>query len=326
MIPSFAMPWWRHLGQGQLALTTARADTGELVAIAPLHSRRLLGARVVRWLGHGVGAVGHIVGVPEHAQTLWQRLVDTDFAFDLVDVPASAQPAQLPNVTIGRTAENACPFASLEPGWSLDDYLTGSHRKRARRELSRVAKRLDTAGAALRVAVHRTAGEVASALPDVRAIFDASEAAQPRLHLLAGDLEPFFIEALHEAAARSQLALLVAYIDDRPAAFDVLVTVGSTSYTILGRYHPAEREWGVGHVLMRDMAAEALARGSARLDLQIGDDDYKQAWADERYRVDHLVIAPARFVGGVTRGLELRESLFDQVYNNVLPKLRSLRA
>ncbi|WP_323792709.1 hypothetical protein, partial [Nocardioides sp.] len=62
--PLFALTWWRTLGTGELRVVTVRQD-GELVALAPLHRRRVGPLQVVRWLGHGLGTVAEALVRPD---------------------------------------------------------------------------------------------------------------------------------------------------------------------------------------------------------------------------------------------------------------------
>nr|MDQ6948532.1 hypothetical protein [Actinomycetota bacterium] len=52
--PWWCLTWWRHLGSGVPLIVTAWRNDN-LVALVPLHERRICGVRVVRFLGHGLG-------------------------------------------------------------------------------------------------------------------------------------------------------------------------------------------------------------------------------------------------------------------------------
>lgn len=74
--PTYALAWWEAHGHGRPALVTARRS-GRLVAVAPLHRRRLGGREVLRWLGHGQDVLGEVVAAdPAAAQAVWRHLVD----------------------------------------------------------------------------------------------------------------------------------------------------------------------------------------------------------------------------------------------------------
>src|SRR5437763_580018 len=72
--PFWCLPWFRRLGRGRPLVVTGRVDD-ELVALAPFHQRGL-GGGVVRFLGHGLGAVSRVLLAPGHeaaAEALWRE-------------------------------------------------------------------------------------------------------------------------------------------------------------------------------------------------------------------------------------------------------------
>ena len=78
-LPAFALAWWEHLGRGRLWIATVRDGSGRLVGLAPFHVRRLGGLDVVRWLGHGLGAVSELLVRPtkgDVAACIWSTLAD----------------------------------------------------------------------------------------------------------------------------------------------------------------------------------------------------------------------------------------------------------
>src|SRR5437762_213060 len=87
-MPFWALAWWEHLGRGGLHVVTVR-DKGRLVALAPLHRRPRVGGSVLRFLGHGLGAVSSVLVAPgedEAGELVWSTLLADRRAFvDLVE-------------------------------------------------------------------------------------------------------------------------------------------------------------------------------------------------------------------------------------------------
>jgi len=208
-------------------------------------------------------------------------------AFDLAETLVSELPWMEP-VPVELVAENGSPTAALGNGWGLEEYFDGKVRKRARREVARARRRLVEGDAVFELRSGDTWESISALLPDLLAVYDAAEAEFERLHFLRGRLEGFFNAFLRDASESDQLDVFVGYVNGEPAAFDVLVTVGEVSHTILGRYHPDARPWGVGHLTMEAMVERALERNARRFNLQIGVDEYKSAWSDGAEAIESI--------------------------------------
>lgn len=326
MLAGYALSWWEHVGSGSLRLLVARRGN-EVVGVAPLHQRSTLGVQFVRWLGHGTGVVGHVVAHPQDQlvkAALWEAVVHRTSAFDL----AGTEREEIEHIHLDHEVlySDKCPTAAFEPGWEIGDYLASRQRKRARRELSRTDRRLSEGNAEFSLRRASAWDDVQALLPDLVEVYDAAEADRERLHLLRGDFEVFFRQFLRAAADDGLLDVFVGYVNAKPAAFDVLVTVGSVSHTILGRYHPDARDWGVGHPLMRAMAEAALERGSATFNLQIGNDEYKRAWTDgEEANREVVDLAGSTHGSAFTRIIKLRYQAYETLHGEVRPRLERLR-
>lgn len=315
MTPGFALNWWRHMGKGELALLIARDAQGDLRALAPLHHRRLTGIRTARWLGHGSGVIGHVVAMPDDRlvrAAMWEAITRRFSSAELVDV-AERDWEMLEGLPVLRSDLNRCPTATMEPGWTMEDYLAGGIRKRARRELARTRKRLVDGHATSEIRCGSSWLEVEALLLMVQKIYDAAEAEWPRLHTLAGKHRTFFRSMLRDAANRGRLDVLVASVNGEPAAFDMMISVGEAGHAILGRYDPSAREWGVGHLLIEAMAARVLERGLQVLNLQLGDDQYKRAWTDGGEDLVRIVTARHGASKLVDHAVGVRARAFEQV-------------
>lgn len=305
-LPAFALAWWEHLGRGRLHLVTVRDGSGALVGVGPFHIRRLGGLDTVRWLGHGLGAVGELVigeAKGDVASTIWDN-VDPDgrAALQLLEYRhggAGLLALRQGDWQVRAELRELCPVIDLRQVSSAADLLDHPDRRGLRKQLAKVDRRLERDGSKVSVSVAETPGQVAEAMPAVEAVYDAAEAAHPRQHLLRGRYHPFLTAALEDAARTGHLALLVAEIDGRPAAFDVHVGVGATASAWLGRYDPDLAARSPGHILLRAGVDWAAARGFDRLDLQLGADQYKMRWATGTY--DTVGVTAARSPGGLAR-------------------------
>src|SRR5690606_38785756 len=87
-LPALALAWWRHLGRGRPLVVTVRSARGRLLALAPLHERRLGPFRLVRWMGTGLGSVAEVLVDPEANGALdavWSAVARRRRILDLVE-------------------------------------------------------------------------------------------------------------------------------------------------------------------------------------------------------------------------------------------------
>ena len=298
----WCLPWWRHLGRGRPTVAIVE-DAGDLIALAPLHERRLAGLPVSRFLGHGLGAVSELLVAPgreSSAARAWDAVLRCGGRLELLEYRADAE-AGLGALLAGPwatrvAARNRCPFIALEG--SLDAYLSG-RRKKLRQTLRRAGERLAEEGLDHSLEVVTDAARLDAVLPQVQALHDRAEEAAPRGRALAGRLAPFTREALAAAAGLGRLRLFVGRLGDRPVSFDVAFATGGSLELWLGRFDPEFRRFAPGHLALREIVRCGFEEGFRRVDLGLGDDQYKRMWCDHGY--DTLEVAAAR----TPRGLAL---------------------
>lgn len=284
--PCYALAWWEHLGCGGLLVAVVRSGD-LLVALAPLHERRVGPLRVARWLGHGLGTVAETLvrpGCEAAGPMLWQSLSRHGRVLQLVESREERSLPSDPESSSGRrttrVARDRCPWFPLV---AADDHLATPARRRLRRAVTVARRRIEDAGHGYRVDVATSRGALDDLLPAVRTLMDAAEAARPKLHFLQPPHEAFTLAYLRDAVAREQAALLVAWVDDRPVSFEVVLLAGDTVYGWLNRFDPDSASWSPGHLLRCSVIDWAYEAGFARFDLLLGADDYKLAWASETY-------------------------------------------
>lgn len=289
--PAYCLSWWRHLGPGRLVLGTVR-EGGRLVALAPLHGRRVGPIEVVRWLGHGLGTISEMLLLPDHdeaAALLWSTIATPRRVLDLVECRAES-PALVPLTALAhgrRTTSvrprDSCPVIDLE-GDGLE-HVRRPGGKNLRKLLKRADASLEAAGRVHHVRVAVTGEEFEGLLPDVRTVFDASEAAHPRQHLLAPPYEPFVLDYLRGEVDLGRAVALVGYVDEEPTSL-LLATITPATSTLslwISRYVPESEAFSPGHLLLRATYQWAARQGLARVDQLLGISQTKTQWTTSTY-------------------------------------------
>lgn len=265
--PFWCLPWWRHLGRGVPLVVTVHAG-GRLVALGPLHERRMAGLRVVRFLGHDLGAVSEVLVAPgfeASASQVWGWLLGGRARhLQLAECRAgSAALARLRGVSPAAVIapSNACRTLSV-PG-SVEAYLA-ERPKGLRRSLRRADERLDGEGRSHSVEVVAEPGRAGEVLSELVDVCDGAESHRPRKNLLAGAWAPFTTDLLQSAASAGRLRLFVGRIDGAPVSFDLGLLSGDRLELWLGRYSPAWARFSPGHLSMRAVVTTRWRRASPR--------------------------------------------------------------
>ena len=284
--PFWCLPWWRALGRGGLLVAVAERGE-ELLALAPLHERSLFGARVVRFLGHGVGAVSELLVRAEEedaAAAVWREVLrPRGRSLQLVgyrDGAAGLASLRREAAVVRAAVDDRCPVVELEGG--LVTFLAG-RRKRLRATLRRADERLAEEGIEHRVEVVSDPDGLEQALGEMRRVHDAADAGRRRQHLLAPPYDGFTVEMLRGASRAGRLRLFLGRLDGTVVSYDAAFVSGTRLETWLGRFDPSYRDYAPGHLSLRAMVAQGFDEGLAALDLGLGDDVYKRHWSQEGY-------------------------------------------
>jgi CelD/BcsL family acetyltransferase involved in cellulose biosynthesis len=272
--PEWLIPWWRHLGRGELHTLCVRRS-GHLVALAPMFRE----GECLRLLGTGVSDYLDILIEDEAAEEAAPALCEafeTDAAwsccaFDdlrsesaVLRLPAPAHVAD--EVRIGVS----CLVLSLQ----ADARGRLSLPRRARRNI-----RLDLNRARRHGAVVLEAVDDASALEEVFSL----HAARWRSRGQAGVLAEAAVQAFHrEAATRIQsrgcLLLLRLRVGGRLVAILYGMRDHRAAYWYLTGFDPEMSEMSPGTLLLARAAELALEGGLAEVDMLRGDEPYKYHW------------------------------------------------
>ena len=303
-LPALALSWWQHMGRGELLLVAARNRSGELLAVGPFHQRTMGSLRVARWLGTGLGSVAELVqqpDTPEAASAIWRALAEQVQVLDLIecrdDGDGLLELRRSPDWTTELRVADLCPVLDLSRLTSLDEFLA---RGSLRRHLERRGRKVTAAGSSFAVEVVTDPEDLGRVLPEITEVYDESERAHPRQHLLADPWRPFVVAGLTAAAERGQLVVFVGRLDDRAVAFDVVLRIGTTLADWVGRYRPDAAPFSVGHLLIRQVVQWALDNGITTIVRKAG-----TASVTSSHRTSftpRIIIAPTRTSAGAMLG------------------------
>ena len=289
--PAYALAWWRHLGKGRLLLALVR-ERGRIVALAPLHQRRVGPIAVVRWLGHGLGCVGEALVRPGHenaAHLLWSSLATPGRVIELVEARAGGGglgelvALELPGRRTTVTPRDRCPVAELGPD---PDGLALVQRREARNlrnALKKADNALAKAGLEFRVEVATDPSSFDAMLPEIRSVMDAAEDHQPRQHLLRPPYEGFVLEHIRAELSAGRAVVLGGFLDERLVTFRFALLSSSTMWLSLSRFDPQVARFAPGHLMYRETFRWAAEHGLSRVDLLLGENQTKRQWSTGAY-------------------------------------------
>ncbi len=316
----YALSWWAHLGKGRLLIAVVRRG-GELVALAPLHERRVGPIWVARWLGHGLGTVAEILLRPDHedaATTLWVGLSSRRRVLELVETNAqspglSALRARgsLRDKRYDETVRDLCPTTPIS-GDGLDVLRrSGSTPRRLRRTLSVADRALAAEGSAFTTRVADDRESFERLLPDMRAVFNVAEEDFPRQHFLREPYEAFTLDLLRGTAAKGESAVIVGYIDEVPVSFNVAFLSATTVSLWLSRFDPEAATLSPGHLLTRAVFSWSAESGRELVDQLLGASKAKMQWATDTYETLEITCghpAALRIASGAVRAAEVAKA------------------
>jgi CelD/BcsL family acetyltransferase involved in cellulose biosynthesis len=298
--PFWCIPWATHMRAGRPEVVVL-TEGDELMGIAPVSVRSIGGIELVRFLGHGLGAVSSFITRPDDGtarERLWDSVLGGRRRFaQLLELRASDEPGTIahgwPNDV---AAHDSCLVVSC--GTSFDAYLAARSKKL--RENLRRAERSLPPGRTHRVELITTESRWLEVRGEVMQVFDAAETAQPRQHLLRGALAPFTDDLLATSAAAGRLRLLVGRVDDAPASFGVAFAAGTTLSYWITRFDPTYAAASVGVLMLREIVALGFREGFDRVDLLLGDQAHKRRWSTDSYDTLRVLAAsnPALLLTG----------------------------
>jgi CelD/BcsL family acetyltransferase involved in cellulose biosynthesis len=283
--PRWLLPWWRHLGGGELWVLALR-DRGALLGLAPLFIYQDGGLRRLALLGSGISDELDVVARPEHAEDVavavlahvhahasrWDAASFTDLP------PGSAlvtAPCPLPR-SAGQ--DDACHVLEL-PATAAE--FRRSMRPHHARNLRRARTLLEARG---RVRVERAAPETASAgIEALFALHAARWRARGQIGVLASPaLQQFHRESVAGLADEGWLRLRTLWVGASVAAVLYGFARGRRAFAYLSGFDPAFAQGSPGTLLTALAIEDSIDEGAATYDFLRGNEAHKLAWGVRR--------------------------------------------
>lgn len=174
-------------------------------------------------------------------------------------------------------------------GLSWEDYLAG-RRGKMRSDIKRMIKRLQQAGASMRIA--RDVSEVDQAVTDYRVVYSRSWK-QDEPH------EGFVPGLIRACAERGWLRLGLLHIGERPIAAQLWIVAHRRALIFKVAYDEDFKEYSPGTVLTAHLMRHVLDDEKVNeVDFLSGDDPYKRSWMSERRERYGIVAYNLRTPGG----------------------------
>ena len=290
--------WWKHFGNGQLAVIAVRDSTGRLAAVAPFYIARSsagLGGRRLGFLADdrvgsdylnvlaearfAAAAVEEIVRILFAHQRLWDYI-------ELCDTPDSPLMAALSAKLAGRgmrvfeTTRRVCRYIRLPATFEkfmagISTGLRANYRRRWRAlQHEHQAECLAVSGAA----------ELERHFPALLALhrmrFEQREAESA---FVAPGIPEFHVEAMRVLAAQGFARLFLLKAGGGAVAALYGFSVGGTFQFYQCGMHPGWKRYGLGQLLIGNAIELIIGTGHATFDFLRGDESYKTRWADRAH-------------------------------------------
>lgn len=277
----WADAWWRHLGNGQLALAVARRGDGEPVAILPLCVVRQRPLRLARFVGADpADELGPVCAPADRAvaasalkrhaaQTLGKSglfLAERLWGDDRVA-------AQMGLIPLRTTASPVLPVS----GRSFEEFLASRSR-----QFRNQVRRLERKVAREHRLAYRLTQNVSEFESDMSVLMRLHEARwrQGRSAALSGQRAAFHLDFAKRALERGWLRLWTMELDDAPVAAWYGLRFGGTDFYYQAGRDPAFANLNVGFVLLCHTIRCAFEDGMREYRLGRGDESYKLRFAE----------------------------------------------
>jgi CelD/BcsL family acetyltransferase involved in cellulose biosynthesis len=295
--PQWLVPWWKHLGVGEL-FTIAVRDDNCLIALLPMYIHRPPSANQRQLLFLGVGTSDYLdaLVLPGREQDVLSLLVDFlmirprpwDVAY-LQQLRGDSPLLRLAQLSIGHTTErDADPCYFLVPG---------AHTKpKMRSNLSYYRRRAEKSG---KLRVQMADQATAPTLFDELVHFHSS-----RWHTRGetGVLADERVQRAHRESVpllyqRGLLRLSALTLNDRPVAVIYALTDAPTRphrrfYCYLTGFDPDWNSISPGTLLLGSMLEQAAREKASAVDFLRGHERYKEFWGVQTLTTRALELRP----------------------------------
>lgn len=284
--PDWLVPWWRHIGEGELLTLAFRRDDGALAAVLPLYVyRELDGLRKLFPLGIATTDYLDAVVAPEARAAVLPRIVPELAArggqWDVAEWPQLRPGAALleapapPGWTDERGEAEPCPVLDLSSGPNV---VPEDTRESLARRRGRAAKKG-------RVTYERATDETAEEVLDAHLRLHAArwEKRGEDGVLAAQAVQRAHRESLPGLLRSGALRLYAMRLEGRIVATvqgfcDPPGRAERRVYFYLGGFDPAVERLSPGMLVVGHAIEDAVAEGAVAVDFLRGREAHKYAW------------------------------------------------
>lgn len=283
-LPEWQLPWWRHLGGGELRAIALRLG-GRLVGFAPLFVHGFpWQPRELSLLATGVSDYEDFLLEPEIAASgvnvIFERLTSAGAAWrtcaiqEVRSISPLLEPVLPASLTHQLTPGSSCPVLQLPAAM---DELLARLSGRFRRKLRMVRHRLERAGDFRYVLADAdTAPDLMSALFRLHqqrwtARNEPGVLADPRLGAFHADVAAGMLAA-------GMLRLYALQLNGQTAAVFYGFAYAGRMYSYLTGIDPSAGYYSPGTNLLHHVITEAVTEGVGEFDMLRGEEAYKYLW------------------------------------------------
>ncbi len=270
----FQTPAWRGtVGPDAAPRLVAVRENGRLVLLLPLQIHRLLGARVVCWLGEPLAQYGDALALPDPRRPDWLAAALEEMRgwtdVDLIALGRLRADSALAACGLAlngpRAADGAAPYVDLGVA------------PRRRRSIERRMKKLSALGP-LRL---ECADHAAGRREAVRQALEFKRVWLKRRRRYSAALSaPGSVEGLLALAESGALVAHRLWAGERLVSVEVGLRAGTVYRSLIGAYDPEIAEAAPGHALTVKLFETLAASGVTRFDFLPPGDAYKLVFAD----------------------------------------------
>jgi CelD/BcsL family acetyltransferase involved in cellulose biosynthesis len=306
--------WWTNLAGNARLQTIAVWSDDELIAIAPLMSRRSSGWFTrLEFLGTGHAGSDYLDVIvrrgheSEALDSLADFIASKRQTLRLEHVPETSLAAHVARRlqdcgwTTAIAPNGICPVIDLA-GHTWESYLAArgsAHRANVRRRLRALGEPLDTAFE--RVTTEAQRHEALSALFAFHEWRFRTEGGSTAF--LTPALRAFHQDATRQALERGWLRMYVLRLNGVPAAVMYGFAYNGQFYFYQHGFDERYRNQSIGLVLMALTIRAAFDEGLHTFDMLWGAEPYKRLWATDERRLNQIRAFPAHVGGWLNHGV-----------------------
>jgi CelD/BcsL family acetyltransferase involved in cellulose biosynthesis len=348
MAPGFVLPWWRHIAGPEARPRLVAIRNGErLVGIAPFYVDPSARRARIDYRLPGIELCGGITPLAEPGRE-WEVAAEIGAALaratprpDLVALegvpiatpwavalrdrwPAARRP------TLRQYHLHGCPLVTLrEP--SFDAWLAGKSAN-FRSQMRGLRRKFAAAGGTSRLATQTTLDEDVAALARLHAQ-RWEHRGRSNLVGLGTRLTAMLSDAGRILLPAGRFRLRVLELDGEPISAQLFLAAGRTVLYVNGGWDDRHAKLKPSMLGLLDTVEETFATGEQRIDLGVGEQPYKQRFADGNDPICWSILIPPSRRRALTRARiapmlvahSLREAAKRTLTDEQADRLRTLR-